>query len=350
MINLLAIDDLQVNLDLIKVTFMDDLDVKMLFAKSAKLGIELLETNSIDVVLLDISMPDMDGLEALKIIRAKYKTLPVIMVTANYERQQEALELGASDFISKPYNVNELRLRTINYANLKQYGDQINRQKIDLELEVVKRTKELHKALELANATEKEIAVRLGLAAEYRDIETGSHIRRVSQYSALLAKLHGMSDDEVELILHAAPLHDVGKVGVPDNILLKPGRFESEEFEIMKSHAQIGANILDNAKQFPTIEAGRIIALEHHEKFDGSGYPFGKRGEEIHIYARIVAIADVFDALSSSRVYKSSMKLEDVLEIMKEGKEKHFDPKLIDKLLENIEQFILIKNKFPDHD
>ncbi|MCK4973732.1 MAG: response regulator, partial [Sulfurimonas sp.] len=185
MINLLAIDDIQVNLDLIKATFSDDEDINMLFANGAVQGIELLNNNKIDVVLLDISMPDMDGLEALKIMRVKYLTLPIIMVTANNEKQNEALKLGASDFISKPYDICELRLRTLNYAKLKQYGDQINNQKENLEIEVTNRTLELNKALGLAQATEKEIATRLGRAAEYRDIETGGHIRRMTHYSAL---------------------------------------------------------------------------------------------------------------------------------------------------------------------
>ncbi|MCK4737745.1 MAG: response regulator, partial [Sulfurimonas sp.] len=343
-----AIDDIQVNLDLIRATFSDDEDINMLFANSAAEGIELLNNNKIDVILLDISMPEMDGLEALKIMRMEHKTLPIIIVTANHEKKNEALELGASDFIYKPYDISELRLRTINYAKLKQYGDQINNQKEILEIQVLKRTHELHKALELAQATEKEIAARLGRAAEYRDIETGGHIRRMTHYSALLAELHSMNEDEVELVLHAAPLHDVGKVGIPDSILLKPGRFEPHEFEIMKTHSSIGAKILEKAEQFPTIEAGKIIALEHHEKYDGSGYPTGKSGEDIHIYARIVAIADVFDALNSQRVYKSSMDMEQVLKIMKEGKGTHFDPQLLDLFLKNIDQFLLIQNQFPD--
>ena len=345
MINVLAIDDIQTNLDLIKATFSDHADVHVLFATRAQHGIELLHTNNIDVILLDIDMPGMNGLEALKIIRDEYSSLPIVMVTASHEKKNEALELGASDFISKPYDINELYLRTINYAKLKQTTDQINNQRENLEIEVLERTLDLNKALELAYETEKEIALRLGRVAEYRDIETGGHIRRMSKYSELLAKLYGLDEDEVELILHASPLHDVGKVGIPDNVLLKPGRFEPEEFEIMKSHASLGAQILSGTDRFPTINTGRIIALEHHEKWDGSGYPKGKSGEDIHIFGRITAIADVFDALTHDRVYKKAWSVEQTLDYIKGEKGKSFEPRLVDLLIENIDDILEIKNK-----
>ncbi len=348
MINILAIDDIQLNIELIVATFSNDEDVNILSSNRARDGITLLNTEQVDVVLLDISMPDMDGLEALKIIRESDKVLPVIMVTANPEKKHEALELGASDFISKPYDINELRLRTLNYAKLKKYSDEIENQRENLEIEVLKRTLELNKALELAHETEREIALRLGRVAEYRDIETGGHIRRMSKYSELLAKLYGLPEDEVELILYASPLHDVGKVGIPDNILLKPGRFEPEEFEIMKSHAYLGAQILGNTEIYPTICTGRIIAMEHHEKYDGTGYPMGKKGKDIHIYARIVAIADVFDALNSRRVYKESMSMDEVITIMKDGRGKHFDPELLDIFIDNLDQFLLIQEQYPE--
>ncbi len=348
MINILAIDDEQFNLDLIEATFMDDDDLEIFYATGASAGIEILSVHKIDVILLDISMPGIDGLKALELIRHEYKTLPIIMVTANPEKKYQALELGASDFISKPYDIDELRLRTINYANLKLYGDAVESQKESLEAEVKIRTKELESTLLMAQEAEKEIATRLGRVAEYRDIETGGHIRRMSHYSALLAKLSGLEDKEVELILHAAPLHDVGKVGISDEILLKPGRFEPEEFEVMKTHASLGAKMLEGAEQFPTIEAGRIIALEHHEKYDGSGYPNGKKAQDIHLYARIIAIADVFDALNSRRVYKQAMSLKDVLSIMKEGRGTHFDPRLLDLFLENLDEFLVIQDQFPE--
>jgi putative two-component system response regulator len=164
----------------------------------------------------------------------------------------------------------------------------------------------------------------------------------MSRYSELLAQLYGLSDEECELILYAAPLHDIGKVGIPDKVLLKPGRFTPDEFEVMKKHSLIGAAMLEGAQELPILNAGHIIALQHHEKWDGTGYPHGKKGEEIHLYARIVAIADVFDALNSKRCYKDSIPMEKVIEIIKEGASNHFDPELVEIFLQNVEQFIAI--------
>jgi len=346
MYTILAVDDEPFNLDLIEATFGLSDDAKLFFATSAKEGFSILKEQTIDVVLLDISMPEIDGLEALKIMRAEYPLLPIIMVTANHEKQHEALELGASDFLGKPYDIDELRLRTFNYAKLKQSTDIIEHQKEHLEEEVAKRTEELQESLALTEKAEKEIAFRLGRVSEYRDMETGGHIKRMAQYSFLLAKLYGLSEEECELLLNAAPLHDVGKVAIADEILLKPGRFTPEEFEVMKTHALLGAEMLSGAEKFPTIEAGRIIAQEHHEKYDGSGYPNGKKGDEIDLYARIVAIADVFDALNSKRVYKEAMDLDMVLKIMREERGTHFDPKLLDLFLANVEKFLEIQEKY----
>jgi len=348
MYNILAVDDEQFNLDLIEATFGLDENINLIFANSGQEAISQIKRVQIDVVLLDISMPMMDGIETLKKMRAINKTIPIIMVTANHEKKRESLQSEASDFITKPYNIDELRLRTINYAKLNHYTRQIENQKEFLEDEVKLRTESLVNALSLAKETEEEIAFRIGKVAEYRDLETGGHIKRMSHYSYHLAKLYGMTDDECELLLSSAPLHDVGKVAISDNILLKPGKFEKYEFEIMKKHSEIGAQILEGAEKFPIIETGRIIALEHHEKYDGSGYPAGKIANEINIYARIVAIADVFDALNSKRVYKNAMTLESVLKIMREGRGTHFDPKLIDLFLNNIDDFSEIQKQFPD--
>lgn len=348
--SILAVDDEPFNLDLIEAAFDSYTNVAITNASSAQKALDLLDTNNFDVVLLDISMPHMDGLEALRIIRQEKQllTLPVLMVTANTEKEKEALNLGASDFISKPYDVDILCSRTLNYAKLNYFTKQIQNQKEILEEEVQKRTQELSLALELSKETEYEISVRLGRASESRDPETGGHIKRMSQYSKLLAKLYGLGDEEVELILYAAPLHDIGKIAIPDNILLKPGRFDEAEFEIMKTHVQKGAQMLEGAERFPMLKAGRIIALEHHEKYDGTGYPHGLKGEEISLYARIVTIADVFDALTSKRCYKEPMPLEKVLEIMKKDAGVHFDPQLIEIFLENIDQFLNIKEIYKD--
>jgi len=349
-ISILAVDDEPFNLDLIEAAFMDYEHVNITNAIDGKTALEQLSLKEFDVVLLDISMPSMDGLEVLVNIRnnPKLQQLPVLMVTANAEKESEALGLGASDFISKPYDIEVLCARTLNYAKLNAYYKQVQNQKLILEEEVALRTKELKIALALSKETEYEISTRLGRASEFRDLETGGHIKRMSHYSQLLAKLYGLDEEECKLILYAAPLHDIGKVGIPDKILLKPGKFEPHEFEIMKQHVAIGAKMLEGAERFPVISAGQIIAMQHHEKWDGSGYPKGLKAQEIHIYARIICIADVFDALSSKRCYKEPMPLEKVLDIIKKDTGTHFDPSLVPLLLDNLDQFLRIKETYKD--
>lgn len=349
---ILAVDDEPFNLDLIEAAFMDYDNVEITNATNGQEALEMLDTKSFDVVLLDISMPVMDGIEALSKIRENknLKNLPVLMVTANTEKEHDAITKGASDFISKPYDIEIMCARTLNYAKINHYHKLIENQKEGLQEQVKERTLKLETALKLAKETEYEISIRLGRASEFRDLETGGHIKRMSHYSKLLAQLHGLSKEECELILYAAPLHDIGKVGIPDSILLKPGRFEGNEFEIMKQHAVLGAKMLEGAEQFPVLKAGHIIALEHHEKWDGSGYPHGKSGEDIDLYARIIAIADVFDALSSKRCYKEPMPLEKVLSIMKNDSGTHFDPNLAKLFLDNLDKFLEIKEKYKDDD
>jgi putative two-component system response regulator len=348
--SILAVDDEPFNLDLIEAAFIEYEYINISYARSGEEALNLLNEKEFDVILLDISMPKMDGLEVLQKIRANknFKTLPVLMVTANTEKEKESLSLGASDFISKPYDIDILCSRTINYARLQHFTKQIKNQNIILEEKIHERTKDLENALSLSKETEFEISLRLGRASESRDPETGGHIKRMSHYSRLLAELYGLDNYECELILYASPLHDIGKIAIPDSILLKPGKFEKDEFEIMKTHAKLGAKLLEGADRFPILKAGQIIALEHHEKYDGSGYPNAKSAEDIHLYARIVAIADVFDALSAKRCYKDPVPLDKVLQIMKEGRGKHFDPKLIDIFLKNIDKFLEIRDIYKD--
>ena len=344
--SILAVDDEPFNLDLIEAAFLDYENIQITNASSGQEALDLVNSTKFDVVLLDINMPNMDGIEVLKKIRDKFSQLPVLMVTANTEKESEALSLGASDFIAKPYDIEILCARTLNYAKLHSYHKQIQNQKQALEEQVQLRTKELQEALKLSKQTEYEISIRLGRASEFRDLETGGHIKRMSLYSQLLAQLYGLDEEESDLVLYAAPLHDIGKVGIPDKILLKPGRFEPEEFEEMKKHSEIGAKILEGAEKFPVINAGKIIAMQHHEKYNGSGYPNGIKGQDIHLYARIITIADVFDALSSKRCYKEAMSLEKVLEIMKKDTGSHFDPELMELFFNNLDKFLAIKENY----
>jgi putative two-component system response regulator len=349
-VHILAVDDEEFNLDLIALVFEDVSNIRLSLAKNGKEALNILDTEeSIDVILLDLRMPIMDGFEFLEYIKeSNYKNIPVLVVTANQENKNRALRMGANDFLAKPFDVEELKLRTINYAKLKKSQDELKFLNINLDNEVKKKTKELQESLEKLKDSEYEISFRVGKTAEFRDLETGMHIKRMSYMSAKMAQLLGLSDDEVDLVLKASPLHDIGKVGIPDKILLKNGRLDKDEFKIMKLHSVIGGKILKDTQNYPILSAGRTIALQHHEKWDGSGYPKGLKGEDIHLYARVVAIADVFDALTSKRVYKEAYSLEKSLNIMREGRGSHFDPKLLDIFLDNIEEFVEIKDQFID--
>ena len=350
--NVLAVDDEPFNLDLIELAFMDMEHISLTKAINGRDALEKLPYIDAHVILLDLRMPIMNGFELLKILKSDpaFSKIPVIIITANSEEKHKALELGANDFLAKPVDTRELKLRTLNYTAL--YKNQMELEKLNTNLDkaVVQRTAELNEALKLAQETEYEISLRLGLASEYRDLETGMHVKRISYYSALLGRLFGMNKDEEQLLLYSSPLHDIGKIGIPDAILLKPGKLEEREFRIMKEHTTIGGLMLNNGENYPIIKAGCIIASQHHEKYDGTGYPNALKGDEIHVYAKIVSIVDVFDALSSKRVYKDAFPLEKTLAIMRDGRSIHFDPILLDLFIDNISEFLKIKESFPDDD
>ena len=349
-VNILAVDDEPFNLDLIELAFMDNPNVKITNAINGQDALDKLPDSNPDVILLDLRMPVLNGLDTLKILKEdnELSKIPVIVITANSEEKHNALKLGTDDFLAKPVDTEELKLRTYNQAQLRKNQLELENLNKNLDALVKEKTIDLEKALEFAQETEYEISLRLGKASEYRDLETGMHIKRMSHYSALLGKLWGMDEKEEKLLLYSSPLHDIGKIGIPDAILLKPGKLTDSEFEMMKQHAPIGGLMLDDGDRFPIIKAGKVIASQHHEKYDGTGYPRGLKDDEIHIYAKIAAIADVFDALSSKRVYKDAFPLEKTLAILEDGRGSHFDPKLIDLFFENIEAFLEIKEQFPD--
>lgn len=351
-VNILAVDDEPFNLDLIELAFMDTPNINLIKAVNGQDALEKLPLTNPQVILLDLRMPIMDGFETLEKIKSNsiFSKIPVIIVTANSEEKHKALKMGANDFLAKPVDTEELKLRTLNYAKLYRSQMELENLNNNLDKLVIQRTNELEKALLLAQETEYEISLRLGLASEYRDLETGMHIKRISHFSALLGGLAGMNDDEIRLLLYSSPLHDIGKIGIPDAVLLKPGKLEEPEFKMMKEHTSIGGLILSDGDKYPIIKAGQIIATQHHEKYDGTGYPNNLKGEDIHIYAKIVAIVDVFDALSSKRVYKKAFPLERTLSIMREGSGTHFDPILLDLFIDNISKFLEIKENFKDGD
>ncbi len=347
---ILAVDDDCMNLEMLEL-MLSEIDCSLLKAENGQKALDLLEKNPhIDVILLDLVMPVMDGYETIKHIKQKmeWRDIPVIVVTAGASEVTRTLALGANDFIAKPYNPEELRLRVMNHVRSKKLSDKVKGMNSYLEGEVVKKTAALQKALNLSLEAEYEISLRLGRAAESRDTETGMHTHRISELSKCLAQLVGIPSEQCEILHFASPLHDVGKIGIPDKILLKPGKLDQIEFSIMKLHTEIGGRILSDAERFPVIDAGGIIALQHHEKWDGSGYPSGLKGEDIHVFARIVSIVDVFDALSSERPYKKAFPLEMAKNIMEEGRGEFFDPKLLDLFLNNIHEFVEIRENLKD--
>ena len=350
-VTILAVDDDGMNLEMLEV-MLSDQEYIFLKALNGEQAILILTAEEhIDVVLLDLEMPVMDGYEALKRIKQSlsWREIPVIMVTSGVAEVTKTLALGANDFIAKPYNPEELWLRVMNHVrSKKKLADFAKDMNNILEAEVVKKTVALQNALNLSRKAEYEISIRLGRTAEFRDRETGMHTLRISELSKRLAQLVGINQEECEILRVASPLHDVGKIGIPDKILLKQGKLDPAEFDIMKMHTVIGGKILSDAEHFPVIDTGSIIALQHHERWDGTGYPRGLSEDDIHAYARIVSIVDVFDELCSERPYKKAFPLDKAMEIIREGRGVFFDPTLLDLFVENIDDFVRIREGLKD--
>ncbi|MCD2515008.1 two-component system response regulator [Massilia sp. G4R7] len=308
---ILAVDDEASNLQLLRQILQDH--YRLLFAKDGARALDLARQERPDLILLDVMMPGMSGYEVCAALKANPHTAstPVIFVTALTDTadELEGFEAGAVDYITKPVSPPIVRARVRTHLSLV-------------------RTEELR-------ASRLEIVQRLGLAAEYKDNETGLHVIRMSHFSRILGVALGMSEIEADDLLHAAPMHDVGKIGIPDRILQKPGPLDPDEWKIMQSHVTIGAEIIGE-HEGGMLDLARQIALTHHEKYDGSGYPRGLRGDEIPMVGRIVAIADVFDALTSKRPYKKAWTEEEALNFLREQKGRHFDPQLVDLFIEQM--------------
>jgi len=289
-----------------------------------------------DLVLLDIRMPHLDGFQVIEQLKAHDPAayVPVIVLTAQSDRETRlrALEAGAKDFVGKPFDRNEVLTRIRNLLEIRVLHREVMENNRILEAKVRERTEELWN-------TQLEIVRRLGTAAEYRDNETGAHITRISNLVYMLGKAAGCDPTTCDLMMHASPMHDVGKIGIPDNVLLKPGKLEPNEWEIMRSHVLLGAQILGGHPS-PLLHYAHEIALTHHERWDGSGYCLGLKGDAIPLAGRIVAVCDVFDALLSERPYKKPWTLTQTVDELKKGKERHFDPRLIDTFLHILPQVI----------
>ncbi|MDQ6872716.1 MAG: response regulator [Gemmatimonadota bacterium] len=326
---ILIIDDHQANIEVLKRIVRSAGFVSVNSTTDPMIGVELVQTWAPDLILLDLHMPRLDGFGVLESIRPQLHTgyLPVLMLTADSsdETKRRALAGGVKDFLTKPFDPTEALLRIENLLETRSAYTTIRKQNDMLEERVAERTLELE-------AAQVEILQRLAAAAEFRDDETGEHTLRVGHLAALLAAEIGLPAARVDLIRRAAPLHDVGKIGIPDSILLKPGRLTHEERRVMRTHATIGAEMLAGGRS-ELVQTAEQIARRHHERWDGKGYPDRYSGERTPIEARIVAVADFFDALTHKRPYRPAWSIERTLAKIVGQRGQHFDPVVVDALL-----------------
>jgi len=331
----MVVDDTPENIDVLVGILRDDYRLKV--ARSGAQALNVVRNRPPDLILLDVMMPEMDGYEVCRRLKADATTrhIPVIFVTAKSDVVDEVqgLGLGAVDYISKPVSPPLVRARVATHLALYD----TNR---ELERRVMERTAQLHE-------TRLKIIQRLGRAAEYKDNETGLHVIRMSHYSRILGLAAGMSERDAEVLMNAAPMHDIGKIGIPDHILQKSSQLDADEWEVMKRHTTIGAEII-GMDDSELLKMARTIALTHHERWDGTGYPHGMAGDEIPRVGRIVAIADVFDALTSRRPYKDAWSIEDATAAMRADSGTHFDPHLLDLFLAELDRLLEIRAAFTD--
>lgn len=321
--SLLLVDDEPTNLRVLRTVLQEQ--YRLLFAKSGEEALQLLEKEQADLILLDVMMPGLTGFDVCARLKVNPLTcaIPVIFVTALKDEMDETkgFEVGAVDYITKPISPAVVRARVKTHLSLVQ-------------------------AQELKQ-TRLQVIQRLGRAAEYKDNETGLHVMRMSHYAQVIALAYGFSEQKAEDLLHAAPMHDIGKIGIADSILLKPGKLTVEEYQEMQKHPLIGAEIIGDCES-DLLKMAKAVALYHHEKWDGTGYPFGLSGEQIPVEARIVALSDVFDALTSARPYKQAWSIEQTLQHIRAQKGQHFEPLLVDLLEQNLQQILAIKQRWAE--
>lgn len=332
---ILVVDDIPDNIEVLVGILKDRYNVKA--AINGTKALKIAQESPPDIILLDVMMPEIDGFEVCRQLKANFKTkhIPVIFVTAKSDVVDElkGFELGAVDYITKPISPPIVITRVQTQLAL---SDQ-NR---ELEHKVRLRTQQLHE-------TRLQIIQRLGKAAEYKDNETGLHVIRMSRYAHILAKAAGMQDEDAELLMNAAPMHDIGKIGIADKILKKPGSLTETEYEEMKLHSSIGADVIGGDSS-DLLELAEIIAISHHEKWDGTGYPNNLAGEEIPLAGRIVAIADVFDALTSVRPYKKEWSVDEAVIFLEKEAGKHFDPDLVKLFVNAMPEIVTLKKQYAE--
>lgn len=330
---ILVVDDAQENLMILDELLKNE--YKVICVQSGRESLEILKFQMPDIILLDIVMPFMDGYQTCKIIKADNKTskIPIIFLSSNSEAEDQlkGFELGAVDYIVKPVNHSILKAKIKAHMKDKEEKDNLEH-----------KIQEKENELDLARL---EVIQKLELATEYKDPETGNHINRMSRFCYIIAKEYGFSNHKAEILLNAAAMHDVGKIGIPDSILLKPGKLSEEEWNVMTKHTEIGAKIMKrNASEL--LDVAYIVAYQHHEKWNGEGYPLGLKDEMIDINARIAAVADVFDALTSDRPYRKAWSTDQAIKYINDEKGKHFDPQVVDAFNNSIDEILTIRSSY----
>ncbi len=338
------VDDNAVNLKLMESLVKRAGDFTPHLFQDSAAGLAWCLANEPDLIIVDFMMPPPDGLEFIRRYRAVEANVdvPMLMITADHEKETRyaALEAGANDFLTKPIDNAEFRARLRNILSLRRSQKALADRAAWLAEKVAEAT---HEILE----REREMVTRLSRAAEFRDPETGAHIQRMAHYSLLIAEHLDLPREDRDMLLAAAPMHDVGKIAIPDHILLKPGRLDDAELAVMRTHAEKGYEILRDSKS-RMLDLAALIAWTHHEKYDGTGYPRGLAGADIPLAGRIVAVADVFDALTTERPYKKAWELDRALDLLREGRGSHFDPDCVEAFLARLDAALAIQARFQD--
>lgn len=341
---ILIVDDNSSNIDLLSKILLKD-GYENIFSTTNPLEVQSLYVeHQFSLIILDLNMPNLDGFQVMRILKENFPDvwIPIIIVTAQNDQPSKirSLSLGARDFLTKPIDRLEVINTVYNIIETKMMQIILENQNVILEQKINERTQKL-------KTSYNELISALGRAAEYKDNETGNHILRMALYSKEVAKAYGLSDEFSNLLQNASPMHDVGKIGIRDSILLKPGKLTPEEFEIMKEHTTIGYNILNHSSSgSQLIKLAAEIALSHHEKWDGSGYPSQLSGENIPISGRIVAVADVFDALTTTRPYKKAWPLQDALDLIYSNSGSHFDPQVVEAFQKALPAILNIQKQY----